>query len=1271
MDKQLLKALDNLSEALEMIAEALSQKKEEGQSSTSTALQSGDFVKTLEEINEGVKSIKVDTQEILKNQKTIMALQKQKEGDKKTGIVEEAGGSKEQENKLKTGIGIILLIAIGVLAIGMAFKLVGSIDVLSVIALSLAILLIANAFAKLAELKFELEQAKLVSATLVILSIGITLSSWIMSLIIPITLGKLVTAILIAGTFAVLSTQIHKMIKVLKDLEWGQIIKAAVGLVFVMPAIALGIALASFALQLVQPISFTVFVSSILIAAIFAVVSFGIRKMLKAFDGIDPKSLLMSVLFLPLVLPAIALGIALASYALKLVQPVGFMQFISSVMVGLVFVVLAFGIKKMISAFKEVTGDEAIAAAFLIPVIYIGVTFAMMASSYFLSQIQTITFMQFLTALGISILFVVISFAVATILKITNELNFGDVIKLPILFTLMSLAIAVSAYILNGAKEYLDGISFMMMIKILFFSVTLSISIIAIAVAMKALELLKVDVKTALKGSLAIVIIAVVVMITSHILSLGNYEKYPPLEWALGVGAAIVVFGVAAFQLGSIPPVVTLLGSLMVLVVSAIIMISSRILSLGKYDKFPPLLWTLGVVAVMVPFALVAVALGAIALTGIGLVAFAVGLPMVLTVAKTIVEVASILSKGKYDNPGMLSWAVSTTLLYAAFTPILLILGAVGLASAVASFFGPNPWELAREMMVQIAETIVDVAGVFAKGKFTGGPKKEWAESVGIAIGAFSPVYAMLMKNKAMSIFGGGGGVGPADFAQAIKTVSQGIVDAAKFFADAENAGVWGAHPTKEWAEGVGTAIGAFAPVFEVLTNQSWLGKSVSVEDMKRAIMTISEGIVDAAKFFARPEISALFNTEGNYPSESWGRGVGGALNAFAPVFESLSGKKWYQSGDDIIKSMSKGIIAISGSIVVAAYTLSGAKPEMWESYPSESWGIGIKSSITNFMDLFDNMEERGYSIESFKKKSILLSWIVYSMANIAKIIQQSQEYFGYEIPKSWTDGLSTNVLGFANLAVQIESLLTVEKEVTKTDYGFFGNKTVEKTMVKERKDLSLVKDVVNQMATVAGILFAAKEAFDYKIDPNYMKGVSQNVLDFSDLVKKLAESESTGGGLFSRITDAAEGLLGTDPISQIAHRMVTLAKGYDAMANALMKLSAAMRMLKVDSMAKLGGLTRSMLDKKDDDKDNSEVSGSMSKFTEVGRKKTESPSVSSVAAVFKNKKLDKDSIFFVSERLEELIKIMSNIERQTSTVDEYIETKAKIKPPPEKSDFG
>ena len=243
MDQKLLDALSNMSEALEQIAEALKDKKG-NKSATTEALQGGDFVKQIKEINVGVKQLQADTKKMLKNQETIIALSKKSAGDKKSAF-EEAGGNKKKESEMKKGIGTILLIAVAVLAIGMAFKLIGGINFLSVIGLSLAILILSYAFEKVGRLNMSLKQAAITSAAMVLMALAVTISSWILKLLKPISFAQAITMILIGVGFSLLSPAIHKIIVAFKGMSWMQIAKAAVGLVMVLPAIALGMTISS------------------------------------------------------------------------------------------------------------------------------------------------------------------------------------------------------------------------------------------------------------------------------------------------------------------------------------------------------------------------------------------------------------------------------------------------------------------------------------------------------------------------------------------------------------------------------------------------------------------------------------------------------------------------------------------------------------------------------------------------------------------------------------------------------------------------------------------------------------------------------------------------------------------------------------------------------------------------------------------------------------------------------------------------------------------
>lgn len=1019
MDKRLLDGLNNLSLALEEIADTLKDKKEPN-SATAKALKSGDFIKEIKEINVGVKKLLKDTKKILANQQTIMGIAKKKPSETKD-VTEELGKDKKKQNAFKEGIGVIMLIAVAVLAIGVAFKIIGSVNFLSVIALSLALPLLAIGFSKVhTTLKKVGFDAKTDSKNFIIavtsIAIAITLASLIFSVMIPISFSRFLTATFIALTFSLLAPSIYKFMMAFKEMSWMQLIKAAIGLPVILAAISIGIAASSWVLSLIKPIGFSQFLTAIAIGMVFAVISFGFSKLLHAFKRIGTKDLLEASIFLPRLLPAIALSIAISSLVLQLTKPISFTQFLTAILIAGVFTVISFGFGKLLHAFRGLSPMQAIMAAAMIPVVLIALSAAIAGSSLFFAKIKVISFSQFLTAIGIAAVFTVIAFGVKPISKGISGMKWSDIPKLPVFFVAISLAIMLSSHILAKAKV----IPFGTILKIAALSVALAIAVAAIGGVMWLLTKMKLKIKDALMGSLLIVVIATAIMISSHILALGNYKKFPPLKWALGVGTALILFSAAIIVLGlvaitGIGALAILAGAGMALIVALTIVGVSHIITKGKYETKNIAKWALNTVAAFLLFTPILLVLGAIALSGIGLIAFFAGREMAFSLANTIVDISNILAKGKYDIKGMSSWAKSVALLYLTFTPILIVLGAVGLMAEVIGFFGPNPWELAKSMMVEIASTIVAVSFVLARGKYEKGPTKEWAKGISLALGAFAPVYMMLIKSQIFEALGVGG-VTPEDFRRAILTVTSGIVIAAQFFA--KNSVAFKNGPPPAWAKGVGTAISAFAPVFEILNNSGgWFKKKMKVEDMTNAIVTISKGIIIAAYFFAQNK--APFKS-GNYPSKKWGEGVGAALNAFAPVFKALhEDTGWFTSGEEVIQNMTMAIREMSWAIVSSAKVFNTVPSEGWKNYPTKQWALGVERAINTFIGVYQRLSEQDVSSWQLS----LVTMYAEKLSDTARVLGKNEKYFNAKINPNFVKGVEKNFLDYASLLIKIEKI--------------------------------------------------------------------------------------------------------------------------------------------------------------------------------------------------------------------------------------------------------
>ena len=846
MDQKLLDALNNLSVALEQLNESLD-KSGPAKTDTGTALQSGNFGDTLKEINVGIKSIKDDTKKILDNQETLIKMQKE-QSSSETKVFEEAGGGKTKQ-MIKDGVAVIALIAGAVLAIGLAFKLVGGIDFATVIGLSIAIPMIALAFKKVSEIEgLDLGLIGMVSLSMIAMSAAIMFSSFFLSNVSTISLAQ----------------------------------------------------------------SFSI----ILIGITFAVVSFSLGKLVNALGRMNPAMAVVASFLMPIVLVGLSYGIMLSSSILSQVQPIGLAQAITSILIAGVFAVISFSIGKLVTSLGKINPAMGLVASFLMPIVLVGISYAIMASSEYLNKVQPIGFAQAISSIVIAGIFVILSYAVKPLMKGISGVNFKDVIMGTLIILALTGSIVAASYLISEMNAVDIGklLSFGML------GIVLGITLIPMAFAIKMINTIG-GPSNVLKGAFGVVVIAAAISASSVLLSFGNYGSYPNLDWSIGVGLSLLSFGISTLALGT---VITLTG-------------------------------------------------------GLGVVAIVAGAAASLLVAGTIVGVAEILSAGNFSGGPSPDWSIAVGGALVGFATAVVILGVInsvgGLAETLSLGAVKNPIEAGSDAVITIANTMNKVGEIVSTGNYTGGPTKEWSEGISLALGAFSPIYSMMVANKVMtSLFGSG--VSVDDFSVAIDTISKGIVSAANFFKGMTD---WKGGPTKEWSEGVGGAIAAFAPVYEILAaNSGFLSSGIKPEDFAGvvdekgnvtkdgAIQVIAKGIVSAAKFFG--ENTAVFDIS-KAPSKEWSESVGGAIGAFAPVFELLSENSGVFGDDEIIQKMRSGIISISSAISRSAFWLGRGD---YSKYPTKEWTDSITytieklSNVKNINSLTRTFSRLGSSMKSF-----------------------------------------------------------------------------------------------------------------------------------------------------------------------------------------------------------------------------------------------------------------------------------------------------------------
>jgi hypothetical protein len=770
MDKQLLDGLDNLSEALVMIAEALEKKNGNSNSTTTNALVSGDFTTQIKEINVSLKSIKKDTKKILESQQTILEMSKKK--DKKSSLIEDVGGDQKAESNLKKGVSTILLIAVGVLAIGLAFKLIGKVDFLSVVSLSLAMVLVSIAFEKIAKLKLDMKEAFMASVVMVIMSVAITMSSWVLGLVRPIGFGQALTAILVAGMFTVISYGIGKLLKAFKGLDIATAIKSSFLMVLLLPAISAGIALSSWALALVRPIGFGQAITAILIAGMFTVISYGIAKLVNAFKDLDPGKALKVGAVMVLLLPALALSIALSSYALSLVKPIGFMQFVTALAISIIFIALAFALKLIIPILSDLKWSDVIK----IPTLFTTLAIAIMLSSWILSATADISFMKMLKILVFSVIFAVALVVMGIAAIILTKLGVTNILKGLVVILAIATTIMLSSLLLDEGK-YTKYPGFM-------WTLFTGLSLVVFGVIADILNTIG-SVATFVKGGIAILIVASTIMATSHILDKGKYSKYPTLSWVLGVGASLAAFGIAAVLLGTQVLNPFFYGGLAeILLVAGTIVATSYILDKGKYGNYPKVSWAMGVGLVIGAFGLAAIVLGTQVLNPF----FYVGLGEILLVSGTIVEASKILAKGNYKGGPSLGWA----------TGVSMLLGAFGTAAVILGILPKSFVKDGISAIKQIAQMIPAISNILSKGIYKGGPTLVWAAGTAAMLAGFGAAVILLGALPKMFI---------RDGVSAIKQISQVIPDISKIL----SRGIYKGGPTSEWSTKTSSTLSMFS----------------------------------------------------------------------------------------------------------------------------------------------------------------------------------------------------------------------------------------------------------------------------------------------------------------------------------------------------------------------------------------------------------------------------------------------------------------------------
>ena len=232
-------------------------------------------------------------------------------------------------------------------------------------------------------LKDILKSAGIMVLTMVGMATAIALSSWVLSLVKPISMDTFISALAIAVVMVPLAIAAAALINAMKEGGVSMDMNG-VGMVAMMPLImvgmAAGIVASSWILSLTKPITAETFITALAISVIMIPLGMAAALLMRGMKegGIEMnlKGVGM-VALLPLVMGALALGIVAAAWAMQLLPS----KFVAppwkwSLEVGLALFVFSASFALIAHSVKGLGAKGMFAAAFAIPIIALGIVAA-------------------------------------------------------------------------------------------------------------------------------------------------------------------------------------------------------------------------------------------------------------------------------------------------------------------------------------------------------------------------------------------------------------------------------------------------------------------------------------------------------------------------------------------------------------------------------------------------------------------------------------------------------------------------------------------------------------------------------------------------------------------------------------------------------------------------------------------------------------------------------------------------------------------------------
>jgi hypothetical protein len=413
------------------------------------------------------------------------------------------------------------------------------------------------------------------------ISAAIVASAAMFTLIPTVSPAQLLTALAISVAFIPMSIAFSKIASILASVKGtkGATLPSGLSLsgsdnsgfmqlagaaLLSMVGMSFAVAMSSWILQLVMPVSMAQVGTAFFIGLAMVGLAYGYAQVVKALANVKEKRTgkvnsgdIFSMVGGSLIsMVGMAVAVTMSSWIMQLIAPVSMAQVGTAFFIGLAMVGMAYGYAQVVKALAKVkdkrtgrvnTGDlfSMVGGALLSMV---GMAAAVTMSSWIMQMIVPVSMDKLATAFAIGIVMIGAAFAYGLIAKATKRLKIKDLLMATAAIPLIAIGLTAAAWIFTFLPDTFKAPPVEWVLKS-----GLALVVFGLAFVAMTYTIAKLPLKDILMGVVGMAAVAVGILAVAWIFSiLPDTFTEVPIGWVLGSAVALIGFGVVVGIIGAI-----------------------------------------------------------------------------------------------------------------------------------------------------------------------------------------------------------------------------------------------------------------------------------------------------------------------------------------------------------------------------------------------------------------------------------------------------------------------------------------------------------------------------------------------------------------------------------------------------------------------------------------------------------------------------------------------------------------------------------------------